>query len=107
MAQLLGVCIIPFAFVLRRTLNETLTAPVAAGQGSGSMIGYARVFLLGMMMLSAATTNNYVLEYMTTYASNTLGMSAAVSFSATAAIGASGLAFLAGPRSFWWPGSSM
>jgi len=43
------------------------------------------------MMLSAATTNNYVLEYMTTYASNTLGMSAAVSFGATAAIGASGL----------------
>jgi MFS family permease len=90
-AQLLGVCIIPFAFVLRRTLNETLTAPVAADQGSGSTIGYARVFLLGLMMLSAATTNNYVLEYMTTYASNTLGMSAAVSFGATAAIGASGL----------------
>ncbi len=90
-AQLLGVCIIPFAFVLRRTLNETLTAPVAADQGTVSAPSYARVFLLGLMMLSAATTNNYVLEYMTTYASDTLGMPAAVSFGATAMIGASGL----------------
>jgi MFS family permease len=90
-AQLLGVCIIPFAFVLRRTLSETLTAPATADPGSGSTKGYLRVFLLGVMMLSAATTNNYVLEYMTTYASNTLGMPAAISFAATAAIGASGL----------------
>jgi MFS family permease len=90
-AQLLGVCIIPFAFVLRRTLSETLTAPTAAAHGSSSGTSYTRVFVLGLIMLSAATTNNYVLEYMTTYASNTLGMSAAASFGATAAIGASGL----------------
>jgi MFS family permease len=90
-AQLLGVCIISFAFVLRRTLNETLTAPVPTDHGSVPTANYARVFLLGLMMLSAATTNNYVLEYMTTYASNTLGMPAAISFGATAAIGASGL----------------
>lgn len=90
-AQLLGVCIIPFAFVLRRTLNETLTAPAVADQGDIGRTAYARVFLLGLMMLSAATTNNYVLEYMTTYASSTLGMPAAISFGATAVIGASGL----------------
>jgi MFS family permease len=90
-AQLLGVCIIPFALVLRRTLSETLTAPAAEDPGGGCAKGYLRVFVLGVMMLSAATTNNYVLEYMTTYASNTLGMPAAISFGATAAIGASGL----------------
>jgi len=90
-AILLGVCIIPFAFVLRRTLTETLTAPAAADPGNVSTVGYGRIFLLGLMMLSAATTNNYVLEYMTTYASNTLRMPAAVSFGATAMIGASGL----------------
>ena len=90
-AQLLGVCIIPFAFVLRRTLDETLTAPAAEDPGNVAPKGYARVFLLGLMMLSAATTNNYVLEYMTTYASDTLRMPAAVSFGATAVIGASGL----------------
>ncbi len=90
-AQLLGVCIIPFAFVVRRTLNETLTLPDSADHGNASATGYAHVFVLGLMMLSAATTNNYVLEYMTTYASDTLGMSRAVSFGATAVIGASGL----------------
>ena len=90
-AQLLGVCIIPFALVLRRTLHETLTGPAAADLGTGSAKGYFGVFVLGVVMLSAATTNNYVLEYMTTYASNTLGMPAAISFGATAAIGASGL----------------
>jgi MFS family permease len=77
--------------VLRRTLTETLTAPAAADSGNVSTVGYGRIFLLGLMMLSAATTNNYVLEYMTTYASNTLRMPAAVSFGATAMIGASGL----------------
>ena len=91
LALLLGVCIIPFAFVLRRTLTETLTAPAGADPANVSTVGYGRIFLLGLMMLSAATTNNYVLEYMTTYASNTLGMPAAVSFGATAMIGASGL----------------
>jgi MFS family permease len=91
-ALLLGVCIIPFAFVLRRTLTETLTVAAApTDPDDASAPGYLRVFVLGLIMLSAATTNNYVLEYMTTYASNTLGMSAAVSFGATAAIGASGL----------------
>ena len=90
-AQLLGVCIIPFAFVLRRTLHETLTAPAAVDHCKVATPRYFGVFFLGVMMLSAATTNNYVLEYMTTYASNTLGMPAAVSFGATAAIGASGL----------------
>ena len=94
-AQLLGVCIIPFAFVLRRTLNETLhdelAAHTAVDHQAVSAQGYARVVVLGLVMLSAATTNNYVLEYMTTYASNTLGMSAAASFGATAMIGASGL----------------
>lgn len=90
-ALLLGVCIIPFAFVMRRTLTETLTAPTTEDPADSSTPGYARVCVLGLIMLSAATTNNYVLEYMTTYASNTLGMTAAVSFGATAALGAGGL----------------
>ena len=90
-AQLLGICIIPFALALRRTLQETLTAPAAVDHDDISARSYRGTFVLGIVMLSAATTNNYVLGYMTTYASNTLGMSAAVSFGATAAIGASGL----------------
>src|SRR5262249_41530525 len=53
--------------------------------------GLSRVFVLGLLMLSAATTTNYLLEYMTTYASTTLGMSSQLAFGATAVIGAGGL----------------
>ncbi|MBV8805761.1 MAG: MFS transporter, partial [Sinobacteraceae bacterium] len=91
-AQLLGVCIIPFAFFLRRTLQETMPMASSASQGPASTTsGYSRVFVLGLVLLSAATTANYLLEYMTTYASSTLGMPSRVAFGATAVIGAGGL----------------
>jgi MFS transporter, MHS family, citrate/tricarballylate:H+ symporter len=90
-AQLLGVCIIPVAFVLRRTLKETMPPSPRAGHAPAPGIGYSRVFVLGLVLLSAATTANYLLEYMTTYASSTLGMSSRVAFGATAVIGASGV----------------
>jgi MHS family citrate/tricarballylate:H+ symporter-like MFS transporter len=41
--------------------------------------------------MSTATTTSYLLEYMTTYASFTLGMSAKIAFGATAVIGLSGV----------------
>jgi MFS family permease len=47
--------------------------------------------VLGLILLSTATTTNYLLEYMTTYASVTLGMSAKIAFGATAVIGLSGV----------------
>jgi len=43
------------------------------------------------LLLGAATTTNYLLEYMTTYASVTLHMPAAIAFGATAIIGLSGV----------------
>jgi MFS transporter, MHS family, citrate/tricarballylate:H+ symporter len=90
-AQLLGVCIIPFAYIVRRTLTETMPAAPDSDHGVSSTKGYGRLFVSGLMMLSAATTNNYILEYMTTYASANLGMASNVAFGATAVIGASGL----------------
>lgn len=90
-AQLLGVCIIPVAFVLRRTLKETMVPSPGAGHVSAPATDYRRVFVLGLVLLSAATTANYLLEYMTTYANSTLGMSSRVAFGATAVIGASGV----------------
>ena len=90
-ALLLGVCIVPVAFILRRTLEETMHVRPAEGHRSTPADGYLRVFVLGLVLLSAATTANYLLEYMTTYASATLGMSSRVAFGATAVIGASGV----------------
>jgi MHS family citrate/tricarballylate:H+ symporter-like MFS transporter len=89
-ALLLGAAIIPVGFVLRRTLNETLRAPAQAHEEPAPG-GYARVVVLGLILLSTATTTNYLLEYMTTYASVTLGMSTKVAFGATAVLGLSGV----------------
>ena len=91
-ALLLGAVIIPFAFVARRALTETLTLPAEQEGGADPLpIGYRRIVTLGVVLLATATTTNYLLNYMTTYASVTLGMPAAVSFGATAVIGFSGL----------------
>ena len=95
-ALLLGAAIVPLGFLLRRTLGETLPAGV---HPSGSWrspadppaTGYGRTVVLGLILLSTATTTNYLLEYMTTYASFTLGMSARTAFGATAVIGLSGV----------------
>jgi len=89
-ALLLGAVIIPVGFVLRRTLTETLhsTARSHEAPPSGS---YGRIVVLGLVLLSTATTTNYLLEYMTTYASVTLGMPTRVAFGATAVIGFAGL----------------
>jgi MFS family permease len=89
-ALLLGAAIIPVGFVLRRTLNETLRAPAQAHEEAAAK-GYARVVVLGLILLGAATTTNYLLEYMTTYASVALGMSTKIAFGATAVIGLSGV----------------
>ena len=89
-ALLLGASIIPMGLKVRRTLNETLEVSAHRPQppASGS---YRRVAVLGIILLSTASTTNYLLEYMTTYASVTLGMSAKAAFGATAVVGLSGV----------------
>ena len=95
-ALLLGAAIVPLGFMLRRTLDETLPASASSSApsrllGNSSDVGYGRVVVLGLILLSTATTTNYLLEYMTTYAVVTLGMSAKTAFGATAVIGLSGV----------------
>lgn len=88
-ALLLGAVIIPVGFVLRRTLLETLpTSVTPQGKPAG---GYARLLWMGLLLMGAATTTNYLLEYMTTYASVNLRMPAGIAFGATAVIGLSGV----------------
>jgi MFS family permease len=89
-ALLLGAAIIPVGFVLRRTLSETLLTPELE-RDEPAPAGYARIVVLGLILLSTATTTNYLLEYMTTYASVTLAMSSKLAFGATAVVGLSGL----------------
>ncbi len=89
-ALLLGAVIVPVGLVLRRTLLETLPQP-AREHPAPRPEGYLRLLWLGLLLLGAATTTNYLLEYMTTYASVTLHMSAGIAFGATAVIGLSGV----------------
>jgi MFS transporter, MHS family, citrate/tricarballylate:H+ symporter len=89
-ALLLGAVIIPVGFMLRRTLLETLPAP-AQSRPEPARAGYVRFLWLGLILLGAATTTNYLLEYMTTYASVTLHMPVGIAFGATAVIGLGGV----------------
>jgi MFS family permease len=89
-ALLFGAAIIPVGIVLRRTLHETLDEPLRAEEEPPPG-GYGKIVVLGLLLLSTATTVNYLLEYMTTYANVTLGMSSKIAFGATAVIGLSGV----------------
>jgi MHS family citrate/tricarballylate:H+ symporter-like MFS transporter len=93
-ALLLGVAIIPYGLVLRRSLDETLhrappdPVPLTPGEST-----YTRIVVVSLALMATATTTNYLLNYMTTYANSTLGMPSQVAFGATAVIGAAGLIF--------------
>ena len=89
-ALLPGAVIVPFGLYLRRSLLETLHLPSEAGSPAPA-ISYLRLALVSVLLLATATTNNYLLSYMTTYANSTLGMSERLAFGATVAVGAAGL----------------
>src|SRR5580692_8133955 len=77
-ALLAGAVIIPFGLLLRRTLGETLQ-PLREPQVP-TIRSYGRIAAAGLALLASATTTNYLLNYMTTYANSTLGMPARIAF---------------------------
>jgi MFS transporter, MHS family, citrate/tricarballylate:H+ symporter len=89
-AFLIGVIIVPFGMFMRHRLPETLhaadDAALAPDATSGALgrrarIGpYVPIIAFGLVLLSCGTIGSYVLEYMTTYALNTLHLPAGVSF---------------------------
>lgn len=89
-ALLAGAVIVPFGLVLRRTLGETLGVATRTPEPEPS-VGPARIAVLGLAMLAAATTTNYILDYLTTYASATLGMPSKLALGATAIVGLCGV----------------
>ena len=89
-ALLAGAVIVPFGLMLRRTLGETLE-PLHATENVPTLRNYSRVAAAGLALLAAATTTNYLLNYMTTYANSTLGMPARTALGATAVVGFCGV----------------
>ena len=89
-ALLVGGTIVPIGFMLRRTLGETLEPERHPGDVP-TLRSYGRVAAAGLAVLASATTTNYLLSYMTTYANSTLGMSPKIAFGATAIVGLGGV----------------
>jgi MHS family citrate/tricarballylate:H+ symporter-like MFS transporter len=84
-AFLLGAAIVPVGLMLRRALPETLTEAEAEPPSSPAAPAesFRRIAVLGFGMLAAGTVIGYVQDYLTTYAADTLGMSARLAFAAT------------------------
>ena len=86
-AFLLGALIIPFGLALRRSLPETFQAGEHSADPRPAIRSHARVVLLGTLMLGASTIAYYGIEYLNTYAQDTLQLSAKVAFGTTIVLG--------------------
>jgi MFS transporter, MHS family, citrate/tricarballylate:H+ symporter len=82
-AFLMGAVIVPFGLVIRGSLEETLPQAQPDEDSPPPLRPYLRVALLGGAMLTCGTICNYVLNYSTTYALDTLKFGATVAFGAT------------------------
>jgi MHS family citrate/tricarballylate:H+ symporter-like MFS transporter len=95
-AFLIGSLTLPFGIILRRSLPETLHKadhlPDYEHQGFvKGLRDHARPIILGILVLAGGTIATYVLNYMTTFARNTLHMGASQSFAATFVLGLFGM----------------
>ena len=86
-AFLIGASIVPFGLMLRRTLEETLPAEANLPAPRGSRRPLLVTAAAGMLILGAGTISNYTLDYLTTYAQDTLRMAVRSAFGATVVLG--------------------
>jgi MFS family permease len=93
-AFLAGAVIVPFGFMLRRELVETLHQPEpAAGPAAPGAQSYRRIAAIGLVLLASGTVVTYVMNYLNTFANQTLHMASNIAFGATVAFGLSGVCF--------------
>ena len=98
-AFLLGAVTLPVGLWMRRGLPETLHAPephtvaptARAANVFETFLQNARIILLGLVVLASGTIGTYVFSYLTTFAQNTLEMTATVAFAGTFAQNVIGL----------------
>ncbi|MDA9537641.1 citrate:proton symporter [Bradyrhizobium sp. CCBAU 21362] len=85
-ALLLGAATLPFGLWLRSTLPETLhrpEVPAPVVQPARRSPAARRIMSLGFIILASCTIITYITGYMTTYALNTLQVSAPLAFATT------------------------
>lgn len=86
-AFLLGATIVPFGLALRAKLEETLPGDARAPAPPDSLRPLLVTAGAGMLILGAGTISNYTLDYLTTYAQDTLHMAVRSAFGATVILG--------------------
>jgi len=86
-AFLLGVAVVPFGLWMRRNLPETVAPRQPDRPAAKASRVSVRAIVLGVCMLGAATISGYVLDYLTTYAQDSLKMSTRLAFVATMVVG--------------------
>ena len=91
-AMLLGVAVVPFAIVMRRTLPETLELRPDAPRQKLSR-AHLWLALVTIAMLASATIATFVMTYLNIFATQTLGLSSSVAFGAVVVTGACGVIF--------------
>jgi MFS family permease len=93
LAFLVGLVIVPFGLFLRRGLEESLhAAKRAEPKARGSRVeGFGFIALMGLLLLAGGTTVNYLGNYTTTYATQTLRLSSVIGFTSTITAGVGGL----------------
>lgn len=91
-AFLLGAVIVPLGLVMRSRLPETFSAEGGSPRQLPTR-AQLRLALLGLMLMGGTTVSVYMMNYLTTFASNTLGLPARIAFGATVIGGFCGLVF--------------
>lgn len=88
-ALLLGVAVVPLGLWMRRGLPETLhpSAPAASAPAHPRVRAPLRLLLIGTVLLSVSGICDYVLDYITTFAQDSLHLDAGTAFAATFVLG--------------------
>ena len=86
-AFLIGACVVPIGFLVRRALPETLHA-TTEDEATSPQPAATRLIVLGLVMLISGTVMTYVLNNLSVYASQTLHLSTQQAFFTTMLRGA-------------------
>ena len=90
-ALLIGVIIVPFGLMIRRSLPETLPEAGPVAPITPPFRSYAKFVILGFMIIAQGTITNYIFNYMATYGQATLRLSTSISMAAEFANNIAGL----------------
>ncbi len=81
-ALLIGVVIVPFGLMIRRSLPETLNRHDPLPVVHEGFRSYRKIVILGFMIIAQGTITTYIFQYMATFGQATLHLSTAVSMTA-------------------------